>query len=253
MCIFLKAVIASNMKRIIIIWFFVFSFLARIPAQNPNYAKYGIGYLYSEKGLQTLSINFPNAEFELFDSPGGKKTGVIFKKDFINLMYKNEIKKTVFRVKNEDMVEFADKTYCLKYFEQSGDYLKILVNSTGKGYWISIKELKYLRIISQSWFDYFLEQKKGFYPAIDIGLNIREKPDVKSRKIALLKSDYYYIKLSGTTEGMWAEAEVIKYDTRPCKSKDPASLKAGSKISGWIKIIDDTGVPNIWFHCNGCE
>jgi len=241
------------MKRLVVILFVFLYALPDTVAQNENYSKYGIGYLVAEKGLQASSINFPNASFDLFSASGGKKAGTIYKKDFINLMYQASAGTSAFRVKNEDMAEFPGKTFCLKYFEQKDGFLKILVNSTGKGYWLSVKELKYLRISSISWFEYFVKQKGDFFPAIDIGLNLREKPNAESKKIALLKGDHFIIRLTGNTDGLWAEAEVRKYGTRPCKSADVASLTPDAIMKGWVKILDDTGVPNIWFHINGCE
>ena len=241
------------MKKHIIILFVFLCVLSDALAQKENYAKFGLGYLVAEKGLQEFSINFPNASFDLFVAPNGKKAGTIYKKDFINIMYQVNNGTSAFRVKNEDMVEFPDKTYCLKYFEQQNGFLKILVNSTGKGYWISEKELKYLRIISISWIEYFVKQKGNYYPAIEIGLNLREKPKTESKKIALLKGDYFIIRLNGNIEGFWAEAEVKKYAMRPCKSANPASLKPDAVMNGWVKILDDSGVPNIWFHVNECD
>jgi len=241
------------MKKHIIILFIFLYMLSDALAQQENYAKFGIGYLVAEQGLQEFSINFPNASFDLFVTPNGKKAGTIYKKDFINLMYQFNTGASAFRVKNEDLAEFTGKTFCLKYFEKQDGFLKILVNSTGKGYWISEKELKYLRIISISWLEYFIQQKGDFYPAIEIGLNLREKPKAESKKIALLKGDYFVIRLNGNTEGFWAEAEVKKFATRPCKSADPATLKPEAIMNGWVKILDDSGAPNIWFHVKGCE
>ncbi|HNW70012.1 MAG TPA: hypothetical protein PKI01_06395 [Bacteroidales bacterium] len=241
------------MKKHFIILFVFWCALSDTMAQKENYARFGIGYLVAEKGLQAYAINFPNAAFDLFSAPGSKKVGTIYKKDFINLMYQVNTGTSAFRVKNEDLAEFPGKSFCLKYFEQEDGFLKILVNSTGKGYWIMEKELKYLRINSQSWFEYFVKQKGDYFPVIDIGLNLREKPKAESKKIALLKGDCFMIRLTGTIEGFWAEAEVKKYAARPCKSADLSSLSPDVVMNGWIKILDDSGVPNIWFHVNGCD
>lgn len=236
------------------VFFFVFLFFTQwANSQSSDLEKYGIGFLIPEKGAQELCINFPAAVFDLYDTPGGNKIGTLYKKNFANLMYSLQKNAASFRIRNEDMAEFQNKTFCLKYFEEKNGFLKVLANSTGRGFWISKKDLGYLRITTKSWFDFFVEKKESFYPSIDIGLNLREKHEAKSKKIALLKGDYYLVNLTGKTEGLWAEVIVKKYNFLPCKAKDINTLKPVSEQSGWIKIVDDSGTPNIWFHTHGCK
>ncbi len=222
-------------------------------SQNMNYQKFGIGYIAPDKDIAPLNINFPYAEFVLYDRPNGNKIGKIYKKDWLNLVYSFTTNNKIFRIKNEDMVEFTGKAYCMKYFEAKDNFLKVMVNSHSGGCWISMKELAYLRIVYQSWSDYIQSKKEGFYPAVDIGLNLREKPDAKSKKVDLMKGDEYLITLSGQMDGLWAEVNVKKYGSRPCKVKDVSQMKPLRELKGWIKAVDDAGIPNIWFHTEGCE
>ncbi|MEI6122490.1 MAG: hypothetical protein WCQ95_02565 [Bacteroidota bacterium] len=239
------------MKKIICLQLILLGLGLSLLAQNPNYQKYGMGYLVPEKGMTALNINFPNANFMLMNQPQGKKIGTIYKKDWLNLMY--NIGNKSLRVRNEDLVEFAAKAYCLKYFEIKNNCVKVLVNSIRGGCWISIKELGYLRISYKNWSDYFIAQKQGFYPIVDVGLNLREQPDAKSKKVELLKGNCFRINLTGTMLGLWAQVEVEKFDTPPCKAKDAAQMKPQRQHNGWIKIIDEAGIPNIWFYVNGCQ
>lgn len=214
---------------------------------------WGNGIVVPEKGIQELHINMPFASFDLFDAPSGKKSGTIFMKNSLNLKFSVDSKMIVCNVKMEDLAEVAAAGWCLKYYNEQGDFLQILVQSTGNGMWISKTELNYLHLKPTDWRGFLLTKKTGFYPNVDIGLNLRQEPDAASKKIVLMKGDHYLIDLSGETDGPWAEAVVKKYSSRPCKAKNPQDLKATETWQGWIKIIDDKGFPNIWFYPGGCR
>ncbi|MEI6764231.1 MAG: hypothetical protein WCM76_01240 [Bacteroidota bacterium] len=225
-------------------------FIGHVTAQNSGW---GSGIIIPEKGIQTMHINMPLASFGLFDTPGGKKAGTIFMKNSVNVVYSLEQKMIVCRVKDEDLAEVAAAGWCLKYYGEQGDFVKILVQSTGIGLWISKTELNYLHLKPETWLDFMLAKKTGFYPNIDIGLNLRLEPDAGSKKIVLMKGDHYLIDLDGETDGAWAKATVKKYSTRPCKAASSDNLSAQETLHGWIKIVDDKGFPNIWFYPRGCE
>lgn len=214
---------------------------------------WGAGIVIPEKGISELAINMPYTSFELLDSPGGKKAGTIFMKNSLNLVYSLNSKMIVCRVSADDITEVAAHGYCLKYYQAQGDFIKVLQASTGTGLWLSRTELKYLHLAPQDWFSFLVTRKSGFHPVVDIGLNLRQEPDAAGKKIVLMKGDRYMIDLDGQTDGLWAKVTVKRFASRPCASSDPAGLTPLEQLSGWIKIVDDKGFPNIWFYPHGCK
>lgn len=239
------------MKKLIFL-IFMLSGIA-LQAQE-NYLKlYGMGFLTPVKGAEKLNINFPNAKIALYEHPQGNKCGYIYKKDLLNVVYQVNGGKQAYGIALQDMTEFEKKNYCLKFFEQRNGFVKVILNSNGRGYWISEKELGYLNYTALTWLSYLNQRKTGLHPLHQAGVNMRAAPDAKSKKIELLKGDRYLIDLTGNTEGMWAECNCRKYDVRPCKYKSPGTLKPIAQYKGWIKLTDDGGYPNLWFYIDGCR
>ncbi len=240
------------MKKIVFLIIGFLMFVYQGTAQEGPYLSSGIGVICPEKGINTRTLNFPQAPIELLDAAGGKKVGFIIKKNSLNIMYQLDGNGFPYRVADKDLAEMTPLGYCLKIFQREGDFVKVLVNSTGRGYWISLKELGYLRFNSICWIDWMKTQKVIFAPMVDVGINLRVSADAESRKIALLKGPLYGIVLTGNTEGSWAEATVSRYSTNPCKSSG-LTPKAIETQSGWLKVIDDGGMPNIWYFPRGCN
>jgi hypothetical protein len=236
-------------NTLILLAAFLLLFVFRSSAQEGPFQSSGIGVIVPEKGVNAMYLNFPLAEIELYVNPG-QKCGIIYKKNGLNLMYK--VSSTAFRVDNKDLAETECAGYCLKYFERKGDLVKVLVNTTEKGLWISLTELNYLRFVPRTWMDIFIDKKTFFFSQVGVGINLRSEPDQKSKKITLLKGNHYAISLTGKTEGLWAEVNVGHYDNFPCSAKT-SSQKPSEERNGWIKVIDDAGYPNIWFYPHGCK
>jgi hypothetical protein len=237
-----------------LVFLIVFCWLSvlRSSAQEGPYASSGIGIIAPEKGINAMHINFPLAEIKLYASPEQKPCGIITLKNSLNLIYKVFSKPLPMRVNNKDLAEIEYAGYCLKYFERRGDFVKILMNSNGKGYWLSLSELNYLHYVPLTWMDIFLKGKKFFYSQVDVGINLRTDPDPSSKKITLIKGNHYAISLSGETDGLWTAVTVGRYSTAPCKDvkSTPAPIE---EWTGWLKAIDDAGYPNIWFFPRGCK
>jgi hypothetical protein len=237
---------------IILLVFFVLLGIENTLAQEGPFPSSGIGILAPEKGINSMYYNFPLAEIILYNTPDGANAGIIIKKNSLNIIYKLNDQPLAFRVNEKDIAEIEFAGFCLKYFEQQGNFVKVLVNSTIKGYWISLAELQYLRYKSISWMDVFSFKKKFFYSQVDVGVNLRSEPDQKSRKIMLLKGNHYAIMLTGEIDGLWAEVIVGHYSKPPCEQNDQGG-KPTEEWNGWIKVIDDAGYPNIWFYPRGCK
>jgi hypothetical protein len=221
-------------------------------AQEGPYPSSGIGIIVPDKGINERGLNFPLAKIGLFDAPGGTEVGFIIKKNSLNLMYQAGSNGFPYRVKDNDLAELAILGYCLKIFAIEGKFVQVLKNSTGRGYWISLDEIGYLRFSSRTWMEWMSTQKCLFYPMVDVGINLRTAPDAKSAKLELLKGRNYGITLTGKTDGYWAEVTVSRYSSPPCKDL-VTTVKPLETKEGWVKILDDGGTPNIWFSPRGCK
>lgn len=221
-------------------------------AQEGPFTSSGTGIIFPEKGVMERAINFPLAQIELLDAPGGHKIGFIFKKNSLNLMYQVVGNEAPFRVKDKDLAELAPLGFCLKIFAAEKNFVRVLVNSTGRGCWISLDELGYLRYSAKDWMTWMSSQKCLFYPMVDVGVNLRSAPDAQSTKLALLKGLSYGITLSGKTEGYWAEVSAARYASAPCKNPSSVANPLETQ-TGWLKILDDAGTPNIWCFPRGCQ
>jgi hypothetical protein len=209
-----------------------------------EFPRSGIGVLVPDKGISSLHINFPLAEFELFDAPAGKPVGKLWKKNSLNLVYSVAAGQT-YRVADDDLTEFQKMGFCLKIFASEKGYVKVLENSTGKGYWLSVKEINYLRFQPKIWLDLLINLKQVCVPVVDMGVNLRKQPKTGDNKILLVKGSRYGIVFTGATEDLWAEVTVKRFGKTPCR-KPESNEKALEEWTGWIKVIDDSGVPNVW-------
>ncbi len=80
-------------------------------------------------------------------------------------------------------------------------------------------------------------------------LNLREKPNIKSNKIACLQSNSWrddsYIKIDIKSDAnKWFFVIVRKYQYKD--ENDSCGTLIETK-RGWLKALDDNGFPNIWF------
>ena len=86
---------------------------------------------------------------------------------------------------------------------------------------------------------------------------VRTKPDISADVLIKLresglhtKPPFHEITFTGKHKGNWAEIKVNEYkgefgcfgDTKPNKKT----------LLGWIKLIGDDGLPNLWFYSRGC-
>jgi hypothetical protein len=234
------------MKNFVILFL---SALLAIPsylsAQEGPQASSGIGIIAIPKNIRPLTVNFPMTRIELF-SASGEHAGVLFRRDIMNLMYLAEGSSAAYRISNSDMAEIKLSGFCLKVYERRGDYVKVLAHTAAPGYWLALSELDFLGFKAVSWMDVLLAKSTQLYIAVDVGINLRAEPDQKSKKIILVKGRKYLINLTGKTSGMWAEAQVFRHNKHMTAGNLP-DAKPLEEWTGWMKIIDDAGYPNLWF------
>jgi len=148
----------------------------------------------------------------------------------------------------EDSRETDYEVRSLLVFERRDNWVKVLHHTTKGGKWLNLEALKAHNLYYRDWLQYLTDHPTTFSPPQDFGLNLRKGAGVSYQKLESLKGDSYSIQLSGkTTLGTWAEVKVIKYDGYPCE--DRAEI---ASWTGWIKVLDDKGFPNIWYYTRGC-
>jgi hypothetical protein len=242
----------ANQLKFKIILAFIATLSIMLEAQSssgPSYDPYwGIGII-GPVGNEVL--NFPAAMIRLYDSPGGKRKYFLWKESEDKVVLGPEKGVIVGIVNSDDWIEVGYEALCLKYYQKRGSFILVLVHSRPGGFWISARELEKANSCIAEWKDFLLSERSGYYPNVKEGLVLRKKPSIKSESIVLLKQEDpsdYMITLTGKTQGLWAEVKVTTNGFYPCVE---AKVKKRN-YSGWIKILDNKGSPNIWFYTRGC-
>jgi len=210
---------------------------------------WGIGIIGPAKAEM---ISFPEKAIWLYDSPAGRRKYVIWKAREDQVAFGPKKGIIVGIVNPNDWIEVTYEGVCLKYYRQKDEYIQILIHYSPKGFWISAKELQKVGFNIVDWKSFLLAGKSGYYPAVaEKGLILREEPSIESAGIISLEfegPEDYMITLTGKTEGLWAEVNVTTNGFYPCGD---AKVKKRN-YSGWVKLLDDKGFPNIWFYTRGC-
>jgi hypothetical protein len=238
------------MRNLIILFAMILG-LARVHAQEGPSPASGIGIIAPATGLQSMCLHFPAEELALWSAPGSK-CGVIFKKDLINLMYITKGQSRALRVNSLDLAEVSAAGYCLKYYAVDNGFARVLDNTVGGGCWVDIRQLAPSGFTIQPWMDVLKARKNYLFVQVAVGLNLRSLPDPDSEKITLVRGRLFSIEITGETKGQWAGVHVSRYAKPPCPGKKQDNPVAG-EWTGWMKIIDDAGYPNLWFDPRNCK
>ena len=62
-----------------------------------------------------------------------------------------------------------------------------------------------------------------------------------------MKDICFFIEVTGESIGLWIMVNVTEYDNGFCHEG-----KVIRKYTGWIKALDDSGMPEIWYWPRGC-
>ena len=209
-----------------------FCFQGRSSAAPTYHPYWGVGFITPQDGhLEGLTL--PPGEVKLYDSPSGKIIG--FLGQFSSITH-------------DDWHEVGYESGGLTYYQRRGQFILVLIHNSEKGFWISVPELEKVKFRTLDWLTFLLQDyNRGYYPDVDEGLILREKPSKTSKAIALLQRTNSSIELTGETNGRWGKVKAtIPYSY--CE-KD---YEDAQHLTGWIMLVDDKGFPNIWLHARGC-
>lgn len=138
----------------------------------------------------------------------------------------------------------------LLYVAEQHGFVQILTETFEGGLWIAIKDLKRAGFKPETWQSYLQRKGQDFHmlPPDRFALNLRSQPNASSEKLQPLRGDAFDIRLTGTHKGLWAEVKVVEFTEHECVGGTPT----GRQWTGWLKLLDDAGFPNIWYYPGGC-
>ncbi len=138
----------------------------------------------------------------------------------------------------------------LIWFEEKDGFVRIARNtqSGSQQFWLKKSEVMGKGCRVHDYVKFATTHKPTFFPdRLGINLNFRTDHTTKSRVIATLRSDHFFVTPIGESSGMWIKVKVEKRSKRYC---DGGTLV--DSWTGWIKFVDDQGYPNIWYYPKGC-
>jgi hypothetical protein len=151
-------------------------------------------------------------------------------------------------IEGYDFRETSYEMSNLIVFDRIDNWVRVLQNNLGLQAWMNLEDLWKVGFVFQPWMDFILDQDEIYHPHEEYGMNLRAGPGTQYDRLVTLKGDRYSIELTGQTDERWAEVEVIENTAHPCEGGSPT----GRKWTGWLKLIDDKGFPNIWYYTRGC-
>lgn len=232
--------------------------MVSIQLSASSHNQWGLGYLYpNNKKFLAHNIHIPTRRLSLYKKPSEASSLYIIQnhKDYFDTYLFDDVKKTKnpIDLTKGDFIEISYGGYCLKYFEIKKGYVKILVNNSTDGYWISLKKLFKDNYSYKSWISEVINTKRTYFSIVSQGINLRMEPTIKSKIITLVRGMNFAVVPTGRKKGLWLEVKVQKYKkgvTVNCVF--PEIDKPVKTYKGWLKAFDDDLYPNIWFEPRGC-
>lgn len=247
-------VIKNISTKIILFIAFLFPILAL--AQVPE-----AGVIIPEIDSLNTSTEFccilsPVEGFDVYDNPNGKSVGKLKRDKALNHLDRSLY--SIYLLTENRKIEVAAchqvdyEIYALTFIELVDGYIKVI--DTNKSYWLRLADIEKQGFKAVNWMDYLIKESGsvlGYY-ANDPGLRLRKGPGTDFEIITVLKDDVFEIKLTNQKEGQWCKVKVVKYREHPCDSSLSETENLEYEIEGWIKLIDDQGLPNIYNYARGC-
>lgn len=201
-------------------------------------------------GIGILSFaNIQDAGMSIYNGPHGEVIGNLAMQkssnnsDAVEINWRNEQGISMI-IPKDALMEIGYEVNGMIVFEEVDGYICIL----NKGeHWVSIEELKAEGYMYTSWIDFMSAAGRWFMP-IFYSMNVRTDPSASASLVVTVTGENFEIEPTGKSEGLWAEVIIKKYDSDYCE--EPHNLIDTYK--GWMKMVDDSGYPNVWFYTRGC-
>jgi hypothetical protein len=199
-------------------------------------------------------------ELPLYDAPKGKQIGAlpiwIAGSEGSDLL-PFEINGNEIDMNSQDvfLTGYKGEISRLKYYESDGDWVRVLVRSHGKGVWFKTGKKDYVTLTTISFIEDIIQYDGYLLYGYD-GYRLRKNPFVGDNIIITLNKRHHVVKkFTGKVKGSWAEAVI--YETKEpmdgCYNDTDLNAKwTGRKWTGWIKVVDDRGLPKDIRYYSSC-
>lgn len=202
----------------------------------------------------------PPDGFTVFDAPSGSAIGKLTRvgdsshddQAPYKLFFQQTSTRTQQQISYTNLEQIGYEVWAIPYVERKKGFVRILGKSSD--IWISEAEIKRKSFRLSDWQSFLLSgagDVLGYY-ANAPGLNLRKTPSSNAVLLKTLKGDLFEISPTGQMQGAWAKVKVKKYKEHPCVSDLEQDELTEYELEGWIKIVTDEGLPNVWFYARGC-
>lgn len=222
----------------------------------------GIGFISPEIILsdEVYDMNVKDKEIKLYIAPNlfsgdriiqRRRTGKL-SEYFETVFVDTEGNEDYLKPRSTHTVWTGYKSHSLQYYTLHDGFYKVVVNE--QVYWLNQAEMQEMGFEHQSWQEYYQGTDSKALTA-NYNLNLRTAPDSEAEKIILLtinrynKEFYHQLQMTGNFQGNWAEVEVSIYESMDARCR---SKQVEKKLKGWIKYLDDSGYPNIYYIPTPC-
>jgi hypothetical protein len=205
-------------------------------------------------------IYTPKDGFTVYNAPDGIALGKLTKNAsenkgnqapyriyFVNLVTREETE-----LQQKNFQEIGDEIWCIRYFERRNGFVRVADKAVD--FWLAENEIKKSGFAITEWQTFLSDNSEtllGLY-ANEPGLNLREEPLKESNLLKTLRGDLFEIKPTKEHRGLWTKVKVVKRKQHPCESNLGEKENVEYTLEGWIKIVDDSGTPNVFFYARGC-
>jgi len=205
-------------------------------------------------------IYSPKNGFKVYAQPNGEIIGLLTRNVEQNVgnlssyrIYFVDYKaKTETQIGLEYFQEIGYEVWAITYSERRDGFVKIKYET--QDLWLNEKEMEKVGFSLVEWQTFLadnVDNLLGYY-ANESGLNLREKPNPDSKIIKTLKGDTVEISPTKEHNGIWTKVKVIVRKEHPCGTDLMEEENIIEELGGWIKIVDDNGLPNLWYYSRGC-
>lgn len=209
---------------------------------------------------EVCCVYLPQEGFTVFNSPGGENIGYLTKLNERNdddqapykIYFIDKTTKTLKQIDLSILKEIDYEIWAITYFERKNGYVRILDNNVG--YWLNENDIEEKNFKIENWKTFLIANKDNLlgYYANDPGLNLQLLPSKDSDVIVILKGDLYEIIPTEQSQTNWVKVKVKKYKEHPCESGLNEDELIEENYKGWIELVEDNGMPNVWYYSRGC-
>ena len=206
-------------------------------------------------------IYAPKDGFAIYDQPNGEIIGRLTRnvaqntgdQSYYRIYFVDIRNKAETQIGLENFWMIGYETFASIYNARQNGFAKLKIEN--HNFWIKESDIKNVGFSLVEWQTYLSDNAGkvlGFY-ANEPGLNLREQPNTSSRIIKTLRGDLNEISPTNEHIGLWTKVNVIIMKKHPCNETNLMTEEENivEKLEGWIKILDDDGLPNVWRY-KGC-